>query len=124
MARIPEENIVPCGEVIYGLPVGQWALVHRDSKDMPHLAKEKGVELGIGAVEQLASSPCLNSIESTRALLQMSITEREPRTLVAVQTAVKGSWDSLDPAFTVHCCQGMSRLLAAVRAARAGAIAE
>jgi len=53
----------------------------------------------------------------------MSITEREPRTLVAAQTAVKGSWDSLDPAFTVHCCQGASQHLAAARAARGGAIA-
>lgn len=54
----------------------------------------------------------------------MSITDREPRARVAVQTAVEGSWESLDPAFTAHFYQSMSRHLAAAREALGGAIPE
>jgi len=78
------------------LSAGQWALMHgRDSMGMSHLAKEKGVELGIAAVERMASLPGLNPSKSTRIVLKMSITERKPRALVAVQTALKGSCKAL-----------------------------
>jgi len=48
MARILEEDIVPCGEGTFGLSAGQWVLMHdRDPKDIPHLAKERGPNLGL-----------------------------------------------------------------------------
>jgi len=48
MARILEEDIVPCGKEIFGLPAGQWAFMcDRNAKYMPHLAKERGPILGL-----------------------------------------------------------------------------
>lgn len=78
------------------------SLAHsRDSKDMS--IRSRGSNLG--AVEQPATSPDLDSIVTMWALLK-SVSERELRTLAELQTVVKGSWKALIR-LIAHCFQGI-----------------